>query len=261
MPSGFCDVTRWPPRTLWSAWRIASRPAAWRSSSAWASPPTSAMPRSRCSVETYSSPRRRASASASSMTRLARGSSDSEPPWIRARRARIAGELAAERGQVDAEPAERLGGDPVVGLDEGGQEVLGVEDRAVEPLGGGLGGDDRLLGLLGESVELHRRSPGLWVSGDRVGRRGRRRPAAASRLVGQVGREDDPGLDVEVAVAGRLEAGHALALEPERPAGLGPRRDREQDAALERASPGPRRRAGPPRGSAGARARGPRRAG
>ena len=68
------------------------------------------------------------------------------------------GQLAAERGQVDAEPAERLGRDAVIRLDERGQDVLGVEDRAVEPLGGGLGGDDRLLGLLGEAVELHRRS-------------------------------------------------------------------------------------------------------
>ena len=64
-------------------------------------------------------------------------------------------ELAAEAGQVDAEPAKRLGRDAVVRLDQRGQDVLGVEDRAVEPLGGRLGGDDGLLGLLGESVELH----------------------------------------------------------------------------------------------------------
>ena len=69
-------------------------------------------------------------------------------------------ELAAERGQVDAEPAERLGRDAVVGLDERAEEVLGVEDRALEPVGGGLGGDDGLLGLLGESIELHVRSLG-----------------------------------------------------------------------------------------------------
>ena len=46
------DVTRWPPRTLWSAWRIASRPAPALGSSWAPSPPASAMPRSRCSVET-----------------------------------------------------------------------------------------------------------------------------------------------------------------------------------------------------------------
>jgi len=64
-------------------------------------------------------------------------------------------ELAAETGQVDAEAAKRLGRHAVVGLDERRQDVLGVEDRAVEPLSGRLGGDDGLLGLLGESVELH----------------------------------------------------------------------------------------------------------
>lgn len=64
-------------------------------------------------------------------------------------------ELAAEPRQVSAEPAQRLGGDAVVGLDERGQDVLGVEDRAVQALGGGLGGDDGLLGLLGEAFELH----------------------------------------------------------------------------------------------------------
>ena len=44
-------------------------------------------------------------------------------------------ELAAERGQVDAEPAERLGRDAVVGLDERGQDVLGVEDRGCRAAG------------------------------------------------------------------------------------------------------------------------------
>ena len=88
------------------------------------------------------------------------------------------GELAAERRQVDAEPAERLGRDAVVGLDERGEDVLGVEDRAVEALGGGLGGDDGLLGLLGESVELHSvsLSSADRVSAGWVGRRGRGRP-------------------------------------------------------------------------------------
>ena len=64
-------------------------------------------------------------------------------------------ELGAEGRQVDAEPAERLGGHAVVRLDERRQEVLGVEDGAVERLGQLLGGEHRLLGLLGESIELH----------------------------------------------------------------------------------------------------------
>ena len=65
-------------------------------------------------------------------------------------------QLAPEPGQVDAQPAQRLGRDAVVGLDEGGEDVLGVEDRGVEALGRGLGLDDGLLGLLGEAIELHR---------------------------------------------------------------------------------------------------------
>ena len=102
---------------------------------------------------------------------LARGSRVSEPPWIRARLASAAASSPRNAGQVDAEPPERLGRDAVVGLDERAEQVLGVEDRALEPLGGLLGGDDGLLGLLGESVELHGQvSLGC---GGRVGRRGR----------------------------------------------------------------------------------------
>ncbi len=77
------------------------------------------------------------------------------------------GDLAAERGQVDAKPPERLGRDPVIGLDERAEDVLGIEDRALQPGGGGLGRDDGLLGLLGEAIELHVRSLG---SGGLVGR-------------------------------------------------------------------------------------------
>ena len=107
----------------------------------------------RCDV--YSSSSRRASSWARSITRLARGSSESWPPWIRARRARIAAISPRNAGEVDAQPPERLGGDAVVGLDERGEQVLGVEHGALHPLGELLGGDDGLLGLLGESVELH----------------------------------------------------------------------------------------------------------
>ena len=47
--------------------------------------------------------------------------------------------------------------------------LLGIEQWALEPLGGLLGGGDGLLGLLGEAIELHVRT--LWCA-DRVGRRG-----------------------------------------------------------------------------------------
>ena len=94
------------------------------------------------------------------------------------------------------------------------QDVLGVEDRAVEPLGGRLGGDDGLLGLLGESVELH--VVRLWIVRSVLAGVGlvdevEERPGGGLRLVGQVGRQDDAGLDVQVAVAARPEPGHALA--------------------------------------------------
>jgi hypothetical protein len=44
-------------------------------------------------------------------------------------------QLTPEGGQVDTEPAKGLGRDAVVGLDECRQDVLGVEDGALESLG------------------------------------------------------------------------------------------------------------------------------
>ena len=87
------------------------------------------------------------------------------------------------------------------------------------------------------------------VSGGRVGRRGRGSGRAAvsassDRPVGRTTRD----LRVQVARAVAAEAGHALAGQPERPAVLGPGRDRQEDPALERRRPGPRRRGAPPRG-------------
>ena len=120
-------------------------------------------------MDVYSSPRRRASSWARSITRFARGSSDSWPPCTgRAGRGSPASS-SRNAGRSDAEPAERLGGDPVIGLDERGEQVLGVEHGALQPLGELLGGDDGLLGLLGESVELHGRvscgRSGRWWCG------------------------------------------------------------------------------------------------
>src|SRR6185312_16853957 len=65
------------------------------------------------------------------------------------------GELAAEGRQVHPEAPQRLRGHAVIGLDERGQDVLRVEHGTLEPLRELLGGDDGLLGLLGESIELH----------------------------------------------------------------------------------------------------------
>ena len=66
--------------------RMASWPAPAPSRRRCASPPARDVASSRCSVETYSSPRRRASSSARSMSGRTRGSRLSWPPWIRARR-------------------------------------------------------------------------------------------------------------------------------------------------------------------------------
>ncbi len=66
-----------------------------------------------------------------------------------------AGQLVPEAGQVDAQPAEGLGRHAVIGFDQGGQDVLRIENRAVQRGRRVLGGDDGLLGLLGKSIKLH----------------------------------------------------------------------------------------------------------
>ena len=144
------------------------------------------------------------------------------------------GELAAERRQVHAEAPERLGRDAVIGRHERVEQVFGIQHRAVEPLGSGLRGHDGLLGFLGESVELHVGS--LRYGSARGGLVDEVEQACGRRasLIGQVGRQDDLGLHVEVAVAGGLEAGHPTAGEAERAPVLGARRDGEGDPALER---------------------------
>ena len=75
---------------------------------------------------------------------------------MRARRARVAAISPRNAAEIHAEATEGLGGDAVVRVDQGGEQVLRVEHGALHPLGELLGGDDGLLGLLGEAVELHR---------------------------------------------------------------------------------------------------------
>ncbi len=67
--------------------------------------------------------------------------------------------------------------------------------------------------------------------------------ASSDRSVGQ----DDLDSHEQVAVALLLELGQAAAAQPEQATVLGAGRDRQQDAALRRASPGPRRRGAPRR--------------
>ena len=58
--------------------------------------------------------------------------------------------------RVGAEPAQRQDGGAVGVLEQRGEQVLGVEHGALRLGCQALGGDDRLLRLLGVSVELHR---------------------------------------------------------------------------------------------------------
>ena len=171
-------------------------------------------PSSRCSVEMYSSPSRRASscgalddalgarveasASRPGSGRAARGSPASSP--------RKAGRSTPSRRSVSA-------GMPSSGSTSAASRCSASSDGALEPLGELLGGDDGLLGLLGESVELHGWSRARswsvrwlrWWPGGRAGRRGRgTRFAAASapRRRGSVG-QDDADLHVQVAARRR----------------------------------------------------------
>ena len=121
-----------------------------------ASPPASAAARSRCSVETYSSSRRLASSSARSMSWRARGSSDSWPPAIRARRDSTDASSSADARDGSAPScAEGHGRDALGVLEQRREQVLGVEHGALRVGGEALGDEDRLLRLLGVSIELH----------------------------------------------------------------------------------------------------------
>ena len=194
------EVTRWPPRTLWSALRIASRPAPWRSSSACASPPASATPRSRCSVRDVVvaeaaglvlRPARgrawragRGTASRPGSGRAGRGCAASSP--------RNAGRSTPSRRSVSA-------GMPSSGSTSAASRCSASSTGLCSRSARLLGGDDRLLRLLGESIELHLvrsrcRGSVVQVSpGGRAGRRGRGTRfggglASSSRSVGRTTR-------------------------------------------------------------------------
>ena len=197
----------------------------------------------------------------SSRTRFARGSSAelSRPGSGPACRGSPASS-PRNVGQVDAEPAERLGGDAVVGLDERVEQVLGVEDGADSHASSAArwAASDRLLGLLGVAVELHRRFSGI-VAGSGSGRGSRwsaqrgvglvddveeragglRRP----RRRGSAGGRRGPWREV----ADRRPCGgrHALALEPERSGRSGSRPGCAAGPCPSASSPAPPRRAAP----------------
>src|ERR1019366_8244986 len=148
------------------------------------------------------------------------------------------GQLIAEGGQGYAEATEGLRPGPVVGVDEGRQDVLRIEDRALERLGILLGGEDRLLGLLGKSVKLHQ-SYSLWGRCPRIGliEQVKESDRAGSRLVVESGWQDHADGDEQVAVRPDplfgLKPGHPLARQPECPPILGAGRDLQEHLALE----------------------------
>src|SRR5262245_32395008 len=195
------------------------------------------MARSRCSVEEYSSPRRRASPSASSITRRARGSIDSEPPWIRARRARIAASSPRKPGRSTPSRRSVSAGIPSSGSTSADRMCsasrIGLSSRWAVAWAAMMaswafwvnrsscigwfsllgGGRSPRVGLVDEVEEGAGGGPGV---------------------IGQAGRQGDLRLDVQVAVTAGLEAGHALAGQPERAPGLRAGRDGQEHTALER---------------------------
>ena len=104
---------------------------------------------------------------------------------MRARRPSTAASSTRTLADVGAEPPKRGGGHALGVLEQGRQEVLGVERRALGVGGEALGGEDGLLGLLGVAVSFMvgwLRVLGRWQSdggpdrgwgrpfGDRAGR-------------------------------------------------------------------------------------------
>jgi hypothetical protein len=153
--SGFWLVTRWPPRTSVSAARICSRPAPAASRMRCASPPASAAASSRCSVETYSSCSRRASC-LGALEELARTRVETQRAALDLRPAGQDGaQLDQQLPGIRTNFAQGYGGHALGVLRQGGQHMLGVEDRALGFGGQPLGGEDRLLRLLRVAVEFH----------------------------------------------------------------------------------------------------------
>ena len=129
------------------------------------------------------------------------------------------GKLSAERPEVHPDAAERLRGDALVVLDEGGEDVLRVEDGALEPLGQGLGTGDRFLRLLGETVQVHR-DLGSFPSGDA----GLVTPSVRTLITRRnAGRADRPRLRRRRQPGGRPRRARAGSPGPSRGDRRGPR--------------------------------------
>ena len=139
-------------------------------------------------------------------------------------------ELDADARGVRAELAQRHGRDALGVLEQGRQDVLGVEHRALRPRGQLLGGEDGLLGLLGVAVELH--GDLLWLAFG--GRRGTRvglvdvvdeGTCATRPLLVEACRQHDAGAHAQVPATAPAEVRQPLARQAEEAPVLGPRRD------------------------------------
>ena len=136
MPSGFSFVTRCEPRTLVSACedRVARDAAAASAAARRGSGRlSSAIAMSRCSVLTYSSFRRSASACAWSVTSLSRGDMPGCDAAVRLRQLRRAARArrAPIARRIGVHLAQQLGDDAVALLDERDEQVLGLDLRVV----------------------------------------------------------------------------------------------------------------------------------
>src|SRR5450759_2448459 len=168
---------------------------------------------------------------------FARASSVSEPPWTRARRARIA--AISPRKEARSTPRRRRV--------SAGMRSSGSTRAASRCSASSTGLCNRSASCWAATMaswafSVKRSScmgrvsggpgsggPGVWLV-DEV----EERPGGGGRRLVEGGREHDADLHVQVASTLVLHLRHALALEADRPPGLGPRRDREQDPALER---------------------------
>ena len=113
--------------------------------------------RSRCSVLTYSSFRRSASASAAVVTWRRRGDSDDLRPAVRARRlAELGAHGRRDRRRIDVHLPHDLRHDAVALLDQRQQQVLRRDLRMSLAIGELLRREDRFLGLLCVLVDVHR---------------------------------------------------------------------------------------------------------
>jgi len=251
VPSGVWVVTRWPPRTLARAVRIASRPAPARSRMPWPSrpPPRSRAAGARADVVVLEA--------ASLVARLledalgARVEREGAPGELRSPR-EDASDVVAEAGTSTPIRWSVRAGCPSGVRQQGGEDVLGIEHRALE-----LGGE-RCAPRIASWAFWVKRSRFIGVSRDPFVGGGRWRPRGGRRWPGRqpprgsgwwrgrgsarlrlaprrTGRwEDDAHLGEQVAALVLREDRHPLALEADRPAVLGAGGDLEEHAAVER---------------------------